>query len=391
MANARSVVESLLAKAGVKVNGPSDALGTGARPWDITVHDDRVFARILAQGSLGLGESYMDGWWDSESLDETMARIMRANLEQEVKLTWSFIWAVLKALVSNRQSRGRAFQVGEEHYDLGNDLYEAMLDTRMIYTCGYWSSPTAPAVDLDAAQEAKLDLICRKVGLKEGDRILDIGCGWGGFLKFAAEKYGVSGVGITVSEEQAKLAREKCAGLPIEIRVEDYREVTPSTSLGAGEQFDHIISIGMFEHVGYKNYRSYFEMAHRCLKDGGIFLLHTIGGNFSVRTGDAWLDKYIFPNGMLPSIAQIGRGIEKLFVMEDWHNFGPDYDKTLMAWFTNFDYAWPTLKERYGERFYRMWKYYLLICAAVFRARDAQLWQIVLTKHGRTGGYQSVR
>jgi cyclopropane-fatty-acyl-phospholipid synthase len=254
-----------------------------------------------------------------------------------------------------------------------------MLDTRMVYSCGYWRE----ARTLEAAQEAKLDLICRKLGLKEGDRLLDIGCGWGGLAKFAAERYGATVVGLTVSKEQAALARERCKGLPIEIRVQDYRTLS--------ERFDHIASVGMFEHVGVKNYRTYFEVARRCLKEEGLFLLHTIGGNRSVRSVEPWIGKYIFPGGMLPSVAQIGAGIERLFVMEDWHNFGSYYDTTLLAWWHNFDAAWPALRAKYGERFYRMWKYYLLICAGTFRARHSELWQIVLSPHGVPGGYISVR
>ena len=371
MASAGTLVQNLLAKADIRIGGD--------RPGDVTVHEDRVYTRVLRQGSLGLGESYVDGWWDSDALDITIAKVLSAQLQRELRFNWSTIWPVVKARLFNRQSSARAKIVGEEHYDLGNDLYRAMLDRRLVYTCGYWKE----AKNLDDAQEAKLDLICRKVGLKQGDRILDIGCGWGSFLKYAAEKYGVSGVGITVSEEQAKLARENCKGLPVEIRVCDYRAVD--------EKFDHLISIGMFEHVGYKNYRTYFEMARRCLKDSGFFLLHSIGGNRSVHAGDPWIDRYIFPNGMLPSIAQVGKAIEGLFVMEDWHNFGPYYDQTLMAWYENFEKAWPALREKYGDRFGRIWRYYLLTCAGTFRAREAELWQIVLSPHGVPGGYASVR
>lgn len=371
MATARTTIENLLSKTDVKINGD--------RPWDVTVHDDRFFAYVLRHGSLGMGETYMSGWWDSEALDETIAKILRLDLQKLVQSNWDYMWPLIKATLFNRQSRAQADIVGKVHYDLGNNLYAAMLDKRMVYTCGYWKN----AQNLDEAQEAKLDLICRKVGLRKGDHVLDIGCGWGSFVKFAAEKYGVSAVGITISEEQAELARENCKGLPIEIRVQDYRDVY--------EQFDRIISIGMFEHVGYKNYREYFTMAERCLKDDGLFLLHTIGSNYSVHGGDTWLDKYIFPNGMLPSISQIGKSIEKLFVMEDWHNFGTDYDKTLLAWYANFEKAWPALREKYGEHFYRMWRYYLLVCAGTFRARKAELWQIVLSKKGVMGGYASIR
>lgn len=391
MSAARKWCEGMLARAGVTIGG--------ARPEDIVIRDERLFNRVLSHGSLGLGEAYMDGWWEANALDAFTTKVLEARLDAAVQLNLASVLLFIKAHLFNMQSPRRAFKVGEQHYDLGNDLYEAMLDKRMVYTCGYWAGG---AHTLDEAQVAKLDLVCRKIGLKSGDRILDIGCGWGSFAQFAAEKYGARVVGITVSVEQAALARERCKGLPVEIRVEDYRAVNPSNQLGAGEPFDHIVSLGMFEHVGVKNYRTYFEVARHCLADGGIFLLHTIGKNRSSTATDPWIDKYIFPGGMVPSIRQIGEASEGLFVMEDWHNFGPDYDKTLMAWFANFDAAWhhanlvgvvqwPTLQEKYGERFYKMWKYYLLTCAAAFRSRTTQLWQIVLSKEGIPGGYQSVR
>ncbi|OGG78477.1 cyclopropane-fatty-acyl-phospholipid synthase [Candidatus Kaiserbacteria bacterium RIFCSPLOWO2_01_FULL_52_12b] len=371
MASARMFVENLLKKADVTIGGN--------RPQDITVHDECLFNRVIRYGTLGLGESYMDGWWDANALDVFIHRVLTARLDRAVESNIASFFMFVKSVLFNRQSRSHSFEVGEAHYDLGNDLYEAMLDKRMVYTCGYWKYATT----LDEAQEAKLNLVCKKISLKRGDRILDIGCGWGSFAKYAAEKYGASVIGITVSVEQAALARELCKGLSVEIRVQDYREVR--------EQFDHIVSLGMFEHVGYKNYRNYFDMARRCLKDDGLFLLHTLGGNNSVRSGELWMEKYIFPNGMLPSIAQIGKTIERVFVMEDWHNFGIDYDKTLLAWFKNFDAAWPKLREKYGDRFYRMWKYYLLSCAGAARAREMQLWQIVLSKNGVPGGYRPVR
>jgi len=381
MASPREFVTDLLKEADVTVGGD--------RPQDITVHDERLYARVIRYGTLGLGEAYMDGWWDANALDTFISTVLRAHLEKAVKINFASVVAITKAFLFNQQSGKDAFTVGEVHYDLGNDLYEAMLDKRMVYTCGYWKD----AKNLDEAQEAKLDLICRKVGLKKGDRVLDIGCGWGSFAKYAAERYGASVVGITVSREQAALARERCKGLDIDIRVQDYRDVR--------EQFDHIISIGMFEHAGTKNYRDYFKVANRCLKDDGLFLLHTIGYKQSQVTSDPWITKYIFPGGVIPSIAQIGKAIEGLFMMEDWHNFGPDYDTTLMAWFKNFDAAWPKLRAKYavpceasaekGGRFYRMWKYYLLTCAGSFRAREVHLWQIVLSKNGVPGGYTSIR
>lgn len=370
----REKVKKILAGIDVSIDGN--------RNWDIQVHDERLYRRVIMSGSVGLGESYMDGWWDCPKLDEFFSKILGAQLNRKIGPKWKMAPFAVRNTLFNMQSVSRAFQVGERHYDIGNDLYKAMLDKRMVYTCGYWSG-NPPAGGLDKAQENKLDLVCRKLGLRSGQKILDIGCGWGSFAKYAAEKYGVSVVGVTVSKEQVSLGEKMCKGLPIEIKLQDYRKIEG--------KFDHIVSLGMFEHVGYKNYRTYMEVASRSLKDNGLFLLHTIGSNFSARTSDVWMKKYIFPNGMLPSVKQIGSAIEGLFVMEDWHNFRADYDKTLMEWFKNFDSAWPMLRAKYGDRFYRMWKYYLLSCAGAFRARKMQLWQIVLSKNGVAGGYKSIR
>ncbi len=361
----------LLSAAGITINGHN--------PWDIQVHQEKFYQVVLSQANLGLGESYMDGWWDCAALDEFFSKIIRAQIQDGIKKNPGLIYQVLLARLLNRQSRNRAFQIGEKHYDLGNELFINMLDKRLVYSCAYWQD----APTLDAAQENKLDLICRKIGLQPGMKVLDIGCGWGSFAKYAAEKYGVKVVGITVSKEQVELAKTLCAGLPVEIRLQDYRDVN--------EKFDRIVSVGMIEHVGYKNYRTYMAVARNCLEDDGLFLLHTIGGNKSVKSVDPWINRYIFPNGMLPSIQQLGRSIEGLFVMEDWHNFSADYDKTLMAWYGNLEQNWRNLNSKYDERFHRMWKYYLLSCAGSFRARSNQLWQIVLSPKGVSGGYQSIR
>jgi cyclopropane-fatty-acyl-phospholipid synthase len=350
----------------------------GERPWDIQVHDERLFRRVLAEGSLGLGEAYMDGWWDAERLDDLFARLSRLTEEQR-PLPWSTKLLILKDRVMNRQSLSGAREVAERHYDLGNDVFEAMLDRRMTYSCGYWADATA----LDEAQEAKLELICRKLGLRPGQRVLDIGCGWGSFVGYAAEKHGVEAVGVTISTQQAELARERCRGLPVEIRLQDYRTLTGT--------FDRVVSVGMFEHVGSKNYRTFFEVARRCLADDGLFLLHTIGSNGRVGPTDPWTERYIFPNGSLPTVTQLGTAIEELFVVEDWHTFGADYDRTAMAWFANFEAAWKRLRPRYGDRFHRMWSYYLRGSAGAFRARKNNLWQIVLAKRGVSGGYRASR
>lgn len=357
---------------------PADVELGGSRPWDIVVHDPRMPTRVLAQGTLGAGESYMDGWWDCERLDEMLTRVLRSGLDRGLRSA-RVLQTVLLAKLRNPQSRRRAFIVGREHYDIGDDLFERMLDSRMIYSCAWWKR----AGDLDAAQEGKLDLVCRKLGLERGMRVLDIGCGWGGAAQFAAERYGVTVTGITVSSHQAAAAAERCRGLPVEIHLEDYRRLTG--------RFDRIWSLGMFEHVGVRNYRAYLRKARELLAPDGLFLLHTIGSNHSVKGTDAWIEKYIFPNSMLPSMAQITRAAERLWVVEDWHGFGAHYDRTLLAWYRNFEACWPEISTRYGERFRRMWHYWLLSSAASFRARRNQLWQVVFSPQGVPGGYDAVR
>jgi len=366
----RQRIQTLLDPAGVTLDGSA--------PWDLRVHDEQFYSRVVAHGSLGLGESYMDGWWDSDDLDGLLTRLLAVHVDQRVRgLDDVLLW--LKAAVVNLQRGRRAYAVGERHYDIGNDLFERMLGRRLVYSCAYWRE----AADLDAAQAAKLDLVCRKLGLAPGQRVLDIGCGWGEALKFAAERYGVSGVGLTVSHEQADYARELCRGLPVEIRLQDYREID--------ERFDRIYSIGMFEHVGVRNYRTYFETVRRNLAEGGLSLLHTIGANVSTNHTDPWIEKYIFPNSMLPSAAQIAQASEGLFVIEDWHNFGADYDRTLQAWRDNVEAAWPELADRYDERFRRMWRFYLAGSMASFRTRQIQLWQLVMSPDGVPGGYVAPR
>lgn len=369
--SAKSVILELLRPTGISING--------TEPWDVKVHNEKFYARVLHDGALGLGEAYMEKWWDCERLDILFDKILRANLDAKVNIPLHFKLKVLMTKIINFQTKKRSKQVAYRHYDLGNNLFTNMLDKRMIYSCGYFKN----AATLDDAQVAKLDLICQKLRLEPGLSLLDIGCGWGGLAKYAAEKYKVNVVGITISKEQCDYGKDYCKGLPVEIRLEDYRDIT--------EKFDRVVSVGMFEHVGYMNYRTFMNTVHRTLKDDGLFLLHTIGSSETSLFANEWISKYIFPNGNIPSIAQIGKSVEKLFVMEDWHNFGAYYDNTLMAWYENFARNWDKLKDKYDERFYRMWTYYLLSCAGSFRARVNQLWQVVFSKKGVVGGYQAPR
>ncbi|HEY5090053.1 MAG TPA: cyclopropane fatty acyl phospholipid synthase [Polyangia bacterium] len=358
---AADLVRELFAGAGVTVGGND--------PWDPQVHDERLYARVLRDGTLGVGEAYVEGWWDCPALDQMIDRILRARLDMVVRESWILLSQAIRARLFNLQT-SRPFEVGERHYDIGNDLYRPMLGKSMMYTCAYFKD----ADTLDAAQEAKLDLVCRKIGLSKGMRVLDLGCGWGGFASFAAERYGASVVGYTVSREQVAWVQEHHAALPIEIRLDDYRNATGT--------YDAVVSIGLLEHVGPKNHRGYMELAARRVAPGGIIFMHTIGGNQVRAQIDPWFHKYIFPNAVIPTLGQLTTAMEKILVAEDVQNIGPHYDRTLMAWWENFDAAWPDLRARYGDTFYRQWKFYLLSSAAAFRARYLNLYQIVATVTG---------
>lgn len=358
---------------------PADIRINGTRDWDIRLHDEAVLDRILMDGSLGLGETYMEGLWDCDRIDELVNRITHHNLEEKLGVKAKLLLGAhlgRKKVVSffNRQSVERCNTDVPFHYDIGNDLFQNMLDERMTYTCGYWKE----SFDLDSAQTAKLDLICRKLDLRPGMRLLDIGCGWGSFMNYAAEHYGVICHGLTLSKEQTSMGMEiaRRKQLPVSFILQDYRQYVPAIT------YDRVVSIGMIEHVGPSNYSDYFACAHRFLNDDGLFLLHTIGSPQSQTETDPWINKYIFPNGVIPSISQLGTAMEHKFNIEDLHNIGPDYDKTLMAWCRNFEANWGNISDKYDERFYRMWRYYLLSCAGAFRSRRLSVWQLALTKEG---------
>jgi len=354
------IINEMLSRAGITINGPAS--------FDLQVKHPDFFKRVLQEGSLGLGESYMDGWWECERLDIFFNNVLRAGLEQQLPSHLKDTLRIAAARLFNLQSKKRAWIVGKEHYDLGNDLFSRMLDPAMQYSCGYWKQATS----LEQAQQDKLRLICEKLQLEPGMRVLDIGCGWGGLAEFMAQHYGVSVVGVTISAEQQRMAQARCASLDVAILLQDYRDLN--------DQFDRIVSVGMFEHVGPKNYPTYFKVVDRNLKPDGLFLLHTIGSRKTDHRVDPWIDKYIFPNGCLPSVRQIANASEPHFVMEDWHNFGADYDTTLMAWHERFIASWPEIADNYSERFKRMFSYYLNACAGAFRARDIQLWQVVFSR-----------
>jgi len=364
---AESIVRELFGHAGVEFGG--------SQPWDIKVHDQRFFERVLRDASTGFGEAYMEGWWEVPALDVLIDKLVRSDIKEKIQGSWRLKALTVKSVLLNLQAKTRSGASVEAHYDIGNDLYTRMLDERMVYTCGYWKD----AKTLTESQEAKLDLVCRKVGLKPGMRVLDLGCGWGGFASWAAEKYGCSVLGVTLSKDQVALGNElwgpKGKKLDVELRLCDYRDVQGT--------FDRVVSIGMMEHVGPKNHRDMIKVMDRCLVDGGVAFIHTIANNKSRRHGTPWIEKYIFPNAVAPSLEQIGRAIGGIMVMEDLHNIGADYDPTLMAWWDNFDRTYSEISNKYDRKFYLMWEFYLKAAAGAARARDAQLYQMVLTKTGR--------
>jgi cyclopropane-fatty-acyl-phospholipid synthase len=358
MSRAETVITGLLKKANIST--------TGDRPWDIQVHDRRFFHRVLTSGTLGFGESYMDGWWDCQALDDMCCRAIRAQLDRHFMFSLPNVWALLSAFLLNQQTRLRSRKVGRVHYDLSNDFFEAMLDPNMQYSCALFEEGD----DLAAAQRRKLDWICERLRLHSGLRLLDIGCGRGGLARYAARHYGCQVVGVTISREQFCYAQNWCRGLDVDIQLRDYRNVTG--------RFDRVVSVGMIEHVGYKNYRTYMRTARRLLADDGVFLCQGICANRSHSHGDPWIKRYIFPNSILPSLARLARAAEASFAIDDVQNIGTNYDPTLLAWEENVRRAWSRFADRYGERFHRMWRFYLLSCAGAFRARDLPVFSVRL-------------
>lgn len=359
--SAEHTIRGLAERAGIQPNGPN--------PWDPWIGNPRFYEAVLRNPSLGLGETYMEHYWECERIDLLIERVLRAQVHRKLGSTLRLGIEVLLHRLINFQSVQRAAEVGEKHYDIGEDLYAAMLDSAMNYSCGYWKE----ANDLEQAQQHKMALIAAKLDLRPGQRVLDIGCGWGGMARHLATHHGVEVVGITISARQCEYARAASGTSGnTEFRLQDYRDVN--------EPFDRIVSIGMFEHVGYKNYAAFFDAIVRNLKADGLVLLHSIFGNRTGFRGDPWLEKYIFPNGMLPSIQQFGKASEGRLIPEDMQNLGPDYHRTLLAWNHNFERTKGCLPSRYDERFKRMWRYYLLSCAGAFLARHIQLHQWVLSK-----------
>ncbi len=349
----------------------------------------------MQTGSLGLGDAYVEGLWECDALDQLFTRLLLAQGDRRLargSRLRAVLW-LLRDRLFNLQSLHRSPTVARRHYDIHPEVYAAMLDPWRQYSCGYWEQ----AANLAEAQEHKLRLICAKLDLRPGLRLLDIGCGWGGLAAYAARHYGVEVVGITLSVEQLRLARRHWGDLPLRFELCDYRQLDRLNCA----PFDRVVSVGMYEHVGPRNAATFFTAVSQALRDGGLFLLHSIGYHSRSRHSDPWIDTHVFPHGRLPAPGELASALERHWLIEDWHNFGPDYDRTLMAWNANVEAAWPRLAQTIGEpataeRFHRFWRYYLLCCAGFFRSRQGQLWQLVLSKANLaslpvTGAYRSIR
>ena len=367
---------------GVEINGPN--------AWDIQIHNESLYSRLFRDGSLGAGESYMDGWWDCNDLVELSFRVAKNNLLLESGLPL-FVHTT-RSFLLNLQNKIRARIVGECHYDLPIPLWEKMLGASMIYTNGIWQDTD----DLDTAGFAKYDLVCRKLELKKGDTLLELGCGWGAFLKYAATHYGCRCTGVTISKEQAKYASELCQSLPVKIHHCDYRDrdvYNPDDI-----KYDAITTLGMTEHVGRKNYRQCMQIIYEQLRDCRLFLLES-SGNSKESAPDMFIQKYIFPYLDMPTVGSIDKYTRDFFVLEDMQTVSVDYAKTIIAWSNNFKKYWSDFdlsENTFGglskNQFYRMWVYYLDCCAGVLKARtETQAWQFLFSKGHLTNGYRSVR
>lgn len=371
----RHIVTDLFARAGVQLDG--------SRPWDIQVRNPRFYRRAL-RGSLGLGDSYMDGDWDVRELDALFVRLIRANLASSLLARAGRAWLGIRARLGNLQTRVRSLDVARSHYNLDHRLYELFLGPWNQYTCCFFDRTR----ELEQAEVRKLEMICSKLELTRGDRVLDIGCGWGGFARYASSTRGCHVTGISLSREQVDYARRFTAGLPVDIVEADYRDLPALRPAGS---FDKILVCGMIEHVGYRNYRGLMEIVHGLLTRSGLFLLHTIGNGINTRIADPWIVKHIFRNSMLPSMEQLAGALRGLFTVQDWENYGRYYVDTLAAWQRRFEENWERIAlidttPRFDERFRRMFNYYFLSCKAAFDVESIFLWHLVMSRRGERAG-----
>lgn len=349
---------------------------------DIVIHDNSAYKDFVIRGSLGFGESYMFKKWDSPHLDVVIANIIRSGIHESRwfgTLIHAGLW--IKSTLKNLQNRHYAPLLAETHYNAGNHLFKSFLDPNMIYTCAYFKNTD----DLSQAQLNKIKVVGNKLNLKPGEKVLDIGCGWGGTARILAEMFDVEVTGISDASEMVNYANKHNAGDRVKFIKTDYRN--------AKGRYNKIYNVGFLEAVGPKNYRRFMQQVYDMLEDDGIFLTHTIMGQKSTNRGDPWLDKYIFPNGVLPSHQQIKRSVKKLFAIRDFESFGHYYEITLDHWRSNLNKNWEPIKAKFDnpDAFKRMMDFYFLSCKAAFHTNLIDLGQYVFTKSGQVPGYKPFR
>lgn len=355
----------------VKVQDKEFVIGQGTPQTTVTFHNSKLLKKLALSPSLTFGEGYMDG--DIEIEGSIMDILQGFYLSSKALHAHPHL-RHLTGFLKNRQERinkKEAIANAQHHYDIGNDFYKLWLDKTLAYTCAYF---THQDDSLEQAQRQKFELICRKIRLQEGHSLMDIGCGWGGFIFHAVEKYNVTATGVVAAKEQGEYIRREAKRRGIEDKVnviiDDWRQATGT--------YDRVVSIGVMEHVGEAQYPEYFGMYKKLLKEDGIAFLHTIG-RMESQTDDPWIRKYIFPGGHLPTLASLSdHAAQQRFVITDVENLWQHYAKTLAFWKENFEEHVPEITEMFDERFIRMWRLYLLGSEAGFRWGGIHLWQIVL-------------
>lgn len=354
----------------VKMNGKEYAIGTGTPLFTVIFHKDIPLADLTASTSIALGEAYMDGNLEIEgdlyfALDHFLGQMGKFQTDES---------ALKKLIHSSLEKKNQKKEV-QSHYDIGNDFYKLWLDETMSYSCGYFQHENDT---LYQAQVNKVEYILKKLHLKEGMSLLDIGCGWGYLLIRAAKEYGISGMGITLSEEQFKEFQRRIEEEHLEgqltVKLLDYRDLPQY-----GQKFDRVVSVGMVEHVGRENYQLFMECVKKVLKPGGLFLLHFISA-LKEHAGDPWIKKYIFPGGVVPSLREmLSCAAENDFHTMDVENLRLHYNRTLLCWKKNFEEHVGEVEKMFDERFVRMWDLYLSACAATFHNGIIDLHQVLFT------------
>ena len=354
----------------VKLKGKEYRIGDGNPAFTVIFHKEIPLTALTTSTSLALGEAYMDGDLEIEgdlynALDHFLGQMGKFSTDE----------SALKKLIFSSTGKKNQEKEVQSHYDIGNDFYKLWLDETMSYSCGYFLHEDD---SLYQAQVNKVDYILKKLHLSPGMSLLDIGCGWGFLLIEAAKKYGVHGMGITLSREQYEAfnrrIKEQNLGDLLEVALMDYRDLPKMN-----RTFDRVVSVGMAEHVGRRNYQLFMDCAKKVLKPGGLFLLHFISA-LKEHAGDPWIKKYIFPGGVIPSLREmLSCAAEDDFHTLDAENLRLHYNRTLLCWDKNYREHMDQIREMFDERFVRMWDLYLAACAATFHNGIIDLHQVLFS------------